>query len=425
MGDFSPYVPPPTIPRVSKAMELPKHSGGRDGVPGKHVGNPLFQCLTTKTDHTIFNCLPSFLPQMPSIPVPSINICILIVGTHGDVLPFVALGKHFQEKGHRVRLATHEVHRKLVTFGGLEYYPLKGDPKLLSSWMVESGGTLVGEMKNFKLQKTRMLREIIMSLWPACSQPDPEDVENKEFVADAIIANPPTFGHIHVASALYIPLHMMFPQPWTPTCAFPHPMSGKDNSNEWAEENKMSYYVVDEAMWLGQMNMINELRYELQVPPLRMASNVLNHHKVPFSYMWSPCFVPKPADWPSHVQVVGSFFLNQSSSVDESDYLELLEWLEGGEAPIFVGFGSMVIEDTNKLFEIICEAAAQSGSRVLIQSSWSTLGGDGSDLPECMFGVGPCPHDWLIPKMLDGFLRWYTMGGGRGDGFGHGGGEGG
>ena len=30
--------------------------------------------------------------------------------------------------------------------------------------------------------------------------------------ADAIIANPPTYGHIHCAERLGVPLHLMFPQ---------------------------------------------------------------------------------------------------------------------------------------------------------------------------------------------------------------------
>jgi hypothetical protein len=36
--------------------------------------------------------------------------------------------------------------------------------------------------------------------------------KGREFVADAIISNPVTYGHIHVAESLSIPLHIMFPQ---------------------------------------------------------------------------------------------------------------------------------------------------------------------------------------------------------------------
>lgn len=35
--------------------------------------------------------------------------------------------------------------------------------------------------------------------------------------AEAIIANPPTIGHIHCAEKLGVPLHMMFTMPWSKT----------------------------------------------------------------------------------------------------------------------------------------------------------------------------------------------------------------
>ena len=42
--------------------------------------------------------------------------------------------------------------------------------------------------------------------------------------AEAIIANPVCYGHIHCAEKLQVPLHLFFTMPWTPTAAFPHPM---------------------------------------------------------------------------------------------------------------------------------------------------------------------------------------------------------
>ena len=35
--------------------------------------------------------------------------------------------------------------------------------------------------------------------------------------ADALIANPIGYAHIHVADALSIPLHILFTMPWTAT----------------------------------------------------------------------------------------------------------------------------------------------------------------------------------------------------------------
>jgi len=45
------------------------------------------------------------------IPTPKMNIVIMVVGTQGDIQPFLYLGKTLKMLGHRVRLATHDVYR--------------------------------------------------------------------------------------------------------------------------------------------------------------------------------------------------------------------------------------------------------------------------------------------------------------------------
>lgn len=283
------------------------------------------------------------LDEDKQLPLPSLRIVFLIVGTHGDVLPFLGLCKRLIADGHRVRLATHAVHRALVLKHDIEFYPLGGDPRVLCKWAVESGGTVLGELSRVRPAKLTMLKEICHSLWDACTKPDPYDPAAPAFVAEAIVANPPTFGHIHVAEALGCPLHMMFPQPWTETVAFPHPMSGLTNDNEpgRAYRNWGSYHAVDMSMWLGNAMMINSWRRNtLHLRPIRtgtLAGNLLTRLHVPFSYMWSPSFVPKPADWPYFVDVVGAFTTDQvKSGFDESRFAALSTWLSDGAPPIFV-----------------------------------------------------------------------------------------
>jgi hypothetical protein len=157
-------------------------------------------------------------------PVPRLAIVILIVGTRGDVQPFIALAKALLACGHRVRLATHETFRKFVRENDIEFYPLAGDPADLMSFMVKNAGIVpsISSIIAGDVGKSRnVIAEILESTWKACTEDD--DETNVPFIAEAIIANPPSYGHIHCAEKLQIPLHIMFTMPWSPTSAFPHP----------------------------------------------------------------------------------------------------------------------------------------------------------------------------------------------------------
>lgn len=93
-------------------------------------------------------------------------------------------------------------------------------------------------------KKRRSLSEILRSTWHACIASD--DETNAPFIAEAIIANPPSFGHIHCAEKLQIPLHIMFTMPWSPTSAFAHPLSNIDNSTGSKKTmNRYSYDVIE------------------------------------------------------------------------------------------------------------------------------------------------------------------------------------
>jgi hypothetical protein len=135
--------------------------------------------------------------------------------------------------------------------------------------MVKTQGALLPNVRSYESvrshvedvpEKLRMLSEITYSTWGACTLPDPEDPKQVAFTATAIISNPVTYGHLHCAESLSIPLHIFFPQPWTPTKAFPHVLSSMDFSKSWTWDNYLSYYFVDEFMWLGTMGFVNKFR---------------------------------------------------------------------------------------------------------------------------------------------------------------------
>ena len=184
---------------------------------------------------------------------PRLNVLIQVVGSRGDAQPFIALGNELQRLGFRVRFATHDVFEKPVRDAGLEFYPVGGDPIALMAYMVKNPGLIpkfeslrAGEIR----QKREMVEEMLEGFWHSCFRPDP--VTEVPFVADAIIANPPSFAHVHCAQPLGVPVHIMFTMPWTSTSAFPHPLANlSNNSGSQSMANYASYAIVEYLTWQG------------------------------------------------------------------------------------------------------------------------------------------------------------------------------
>lgn len=61
---------------------------------------------------------------------------------------------------------------------------------------------------------------------------------------------------------------------------------------------------------------------------------------------------------------------------------------------MYIGFGSIVVDDPEKLTKLIFNAVKQAGVRALVSKGWGGLGGE--DPPKGIHLVGNCPHDWLF-----------------------------
>ncbi|KAG6625986.1 sterol 3-beta-glucosyltransferase UGT80B1 isoform X2 [Carya illinoinensis] len=322
--------------------------------------------------------------------IPRLKIAILVVGTRGDVQPFLAVAKRLQEFGHCVRLAAHANFSTFVRSAGVDFYPLGGDPRVLAGYMARNKGFIPSGPGEISIQR-KQLKAIIESLLPACTEADLET--GVPFRAQAIIANPPAYGHTHVAEALGVPLHIFFTMPWTPTYEFPHPLARVPQSaGYW-----LSYIVVELLIWWGIRSYINNFRKrKLKLAPIAYFSTYrgsISH--LPTGYMWSPHLVPKPNDWGTLVDVVGFCFLNLGSKYQPQE--EFVQWIQKGPEPIYIGFGSMPLEDPKKITDTVLEALKDTGQRGIIDRGWGGLGHI-TEIPDNIFLLEECPHDWLFPQ---------------------------
>ncbi|KAI4089429.1 MAG: hypothetical protein LQ344_005431 [Seirophora lacunosa] len=347
-------------------------------------------------------------------PRPKLNIVVMVIGSRGDIQPFLKLGKLLKEEhGHRVRIATHPAFKQFVEQdSGLEFFSVGGDPAELMAFMVKNPG-LIPSLSTVKAgeigRKRDSMFEMFQGFWRACinatdNENDPANKTMMEawnpFIADAIIANPPSFAHVHCAERLGIPLHLMFTFPYSPTQHFPHPLANIKRSNVDANyTNFMSYPLVEMMTWQGLGDLVN--RFRVQTLGLEPVSTVwapgqLFRMKVPYTYMWSPGLVPKPSDWGPEIDIAGFVFLDLASSFKPPDALS--QFLEAGEPPIYVGFGSIVVDDPDRFTTMIFEAIEKAGVRALVSKGWGGLGGE-IHTPDNVYMLENTPHDWLFPRV--------------------------
>lgn len=352
----------------------------------------------------------------PRVHTPRLNIVVMVIGSRGDIQPFIRIGKLLKEKnGHRVRIATHPAFKEFVSDSGLEFFSVGGNPSELMAFMVKNPGLIPNMstvMEGEIGRRREQMAEMFEGFWRACvnstdDERDPNNVHlmNQEnpFIADAIIANPPSFAHVHIAERLGIPLHMMFTFPYSPTQAFPHPLANikpqKSNVNE-SYINFMSYPLVEMMTFQGLGDLVNNFREKtLGLEPVSQiwAPGALYRMKVPYTYMWSPSLVPKPKDWGPEIDIGGFVFLDLAS--DFKPPQDLQDFLDAGEQPVYIGFGSIVVDDADAFTQMIFKAVELAGVRALVNKGWGGLGGEGKDTPDNVFMLGNTPHDWLFPRV--------------------------
>ncbi|KAJ6134768.1 hypothetical protein N7523_001090 [Penicillium sp. IBT 18751x] len=345
-----------------------------------------------------------------------LNIVIQVIGSRGDIQPFIALGKELKAVGHRVRFATHPTFRHFVLSSSLEFFSIGGDPTELMSFMVNNSGLLPNfrTIRSGSIQKRRHdMRQIIDGCWHSCFETgdgthlhqikedlwnDSVDYRQRPFVADAIIANPPSIAHVHCAQRLGIPLHIMFTMPWSPTQYFPHPLAITHLQDcERSVANFLSYVIVEILIWEGLGDLVNKFRkvcLSLDRLDTITASSLIHRLRIPCTYFWSPTLLPKPPDWFDNIDVCGFNFL--PSQTDYTPPQEITAFLEAGPIPIYVGFGSIVVDSQTELTRIVLKAIKDAGQRAIISKGWAKFGVESTEFADNVLIIGNVPHDWLF-----------------------------
>lgn len=318
------------------------------------------------------------------------KIALLGMGTRGDVQPLLALSQGLSGAGFEVKIIASSDFRDFVESAGIAYDTLGISMKDLMSgdlgkaWVEDSG-------KNPMLGMRR-LKEMLASTAGTVS----EELLRATADADVIVSGLPVFMYADAIAEKYNKRHITLQfVPYNPTKAgYATIETSFPGSNSFI--NKFAGNVAQYFTYTTYRDSSQIFRKRLGLPGVSYSQYRKQYNRnLPIIYGLSRHVLPKPSDWDKSKYVTGYWFYNAPSDWQASP--ELSRFLENGDKPIYIGFGSMSSSDPESTAKIIISALERTGQRGIIQSGWAGLNAD--HLPDNIFLLDSAPHDWLFPKM--------------------------
>jgi sterol 3beta-glucosyltransferase len=317
-------------------------------------------------------------------------ITILAAGTRGDTQPYLALGMELKKAGYQVRIATFENYQTFVESFGLNFYPIKGDVSLVaSSDSVSNARQADNPIKIFlsfnKLQS--LVFDLQQDFFNACSG------------SDAIVYHPGAAIGYFIAKHYKIPSILATPFPMTPTSEYPA-LIFYDSFRLGGRFNLITHKIFEQVMWFASRSPIKRFwkqKFGSTPDHFSCPYSKQNARALPTVVSCSNFVFPRPKDWSEHVYNTGFWFLEDDADWQPSR--ELMDFLQKGSPPVYVGFGSLgdpalAIETTR----LVIKALKLSGQRGILATGWSGMSII-DDIPEDIFIIDSAPHSWLFPQM--------------------------
>jgi sterol 3beta-glucosyltransferase len=308
-----------------------------------------------------------------------VKFIVATYGTEGDARPFAALCRGLMDAGHEARLLADAATLGSAHALGVPTTALSGDIRgALTADRAIAGLAAKGGGFN---DTTRALAKIANENAASWLRTIIEAGEGSDAIVVAGLAAFAGFSAAEYLSSKSIGSGMI---PITPTAAFPSPFLPPKLVPRLL--NRASHSFVNDMLWKAFRDKTNAARTMFKLPPRKKVWT-----EQPMIYGVSPSLLPVPGDWPANVRLCGQW-LSGSSAWTPPPTLE--NFLGAGEAPIYIGFGSMTGFDKARLLDTLIEA--MTGRRVLFYPGWSGI--DPKALPDNFLVIGDTPHDWLLPR---------------------------
>lgn len=313
-------------------------------------------------------------------------ITIICAGSRGDFQPYVALAQRLKILGEEVRISGFSQFENFVRGYGIDYVPIEVDyeelgvdPKMLKqAGSADNPLKMILTFNKMKKYGAQIAKQTYDSL------------EGSEL----IVYHPGCVIGYFAAQEMNIPSVLATPFPMNKTEEYLSVVTyGKARPTNI--NKKISYKMIQGMLWLASSNTVKQhWKERFGRVPKNFKSPYEKISKDHIAMVSCSNFVfPRPKDWDKNIYQSGYWFVEENKEYKPSKELEA--FINNGEKPVYIGFGSVFDSDEkDKIVRIIIDALKKCGKRGIISGM-----GKVDNLPDNIISVDGIPHTWLFEKV--------------------------
>ncbi|GAA4879422.1 glycosyltransferase [Kitasatospora terrestris] len=309
------------------------------------------------------------------------RVLLVAYGSRGDVEPMLGLGAALRDLDTEVRVCAPPDFAELLDGAGLSLVPL--GPSLREMATEAVNGTAQPPAESMSERAARMVSATYASVAAAAEGCDAVVATGLLPAAAAARSVAEEWG-IPYRFVAYFPSYL--PSPHHPPLAWPGrpiPPDVTDNRVLWEQNAQHLDELFGEA--------VNTHRATVGLPPV---ADVRGHVLTDRPWLAAdPVLSPWPRSADLEVLQTGAWIRPDRRPLPA----DLKAFLDSGEPPVYVGFGSMPLRDAQGVARAAVEAVRVQGHRILLSRGWADLTWTDAD-GDC-FPVGEVNHQALFGRV--------------------------
>jgi len=320
------------------------------------------------------------------------HIVMATVGSQGDLFPFLAVGRELRQRGYRVTIGAHGIHRDAVAAAGLEYVLASGiaEPEDKAAFAARAFHPWRGPRFVVRDLAAADVASSYEALAPVCAD------------ADAIVTSTLAFAGQILGETRRIAWLSAALSPAVFLSAFDPPATGIDWLDRFLRTSpRRGAWVrrLGETVTSPWTKAVRHFRQSLGLAPVSVWGDPFHrgqHARDGVLAMYSPLLGRPPPDSPAHTVVTG--YCRYAPFADTLPP-DLRRFLDDGDAPLVFTLGSAAVHAGESfLHESMAVATALGRRAVLLTGSPEMRARLPSVLPEGVVAVEYAPHGALFSR---------------------------